>query len=208
MKLKPIITSILFTSILVTGCATNDEAGDALDRTINEKNELDQYEAPSNRNDEEITSQLGYVRYNEDEINTENTHYVGIDRNKMADIITRLILSNDNFEDVATLVTDEEVLIAYNQPEEMEREKAATIAKKTALSVLPRFYHVYVSDQPTAFKDIQSLQNSLTVNDDYENTLQTIIDEMKKAPQGEPVNDSNENYDNEDDQNHYKGLMD
>lgn len=208
MKIKSLISTLFVSSLLVSGCAGNDEAGDdLLDRTIDGDNERDQFQAPSNR-DDEITSQLGYVRYHEDEVDTES-HYVGMDRNKMADIITRLILSYDNFKDVATLVTDEEVLVAYEKPEDLDREKAATIVKKTALSTLPRFYHVYVSDQPTAFKDIQSLQNSFTVNDNYENTLQNIIDKMKEAPQGEPVDDSNENYDNEDDQNNYmRGYMD
>lgn len=202
--------AVLFIVILVSGCATNDQAGDALDRTIDGENEFDQFQEPER--DDELSSKLGYVHYNKDELemDNENNHYVAMDRNKMADMITRLIIRTDNFEEVATLVTDEEVLIAYEKPENMDREEAATVAKKTALSTLPRFYHVYVSDQPTTFRDIQSLQNSNTANNNYENTLQSIIDDMKETPQGEEIDDSNETYDNEDNQNNYetKNRMD
>ncbi|MBM7570968.1 YhcN/YlaJ family sporulation lipoprotein [Aquibacillus albus] len=207
---KNFMFAVLFIVILVSGCATNDQAGDALDRTIDGENEFDQFQEPER--DDELSSKLGYVHYNKDELemDNENNHYVAMDRNKMADMITRLIIRTDNFEEVATLVTDEEVLIAYEKPENMDREEAATVAKKTALSTLPRFYHVYVSDQPTTFRDIQSLQNSNTANNNYENTLQSIIDDMKETPQGEEIDDSNETYDNEDNQNNYetKNRMD
>ncbi|WP_226035917.1 YhcN/YlaJ family sporulation lipoprotein [Aquibacillus saliphilus] len=201
MSTKTFILSSLFASTLViSGCAAGNEAGHDLERTLERDensgtqqgdNARDEFQSDQKDVDQEITSRLGYVKYNKDEIDMEeeSNHYVAMDRWEMADTITRMIIRYDGFEDVATLVTDKEVLIAYNKPENMEREKAATIARKTGLSLLPRFYKVYVSDQSVTFRDIQSLENSLTVDDEYESTLESIIKDMKKTPQGEEVYD-------------------
>ncbi|MDL4839949.1 YhcN/YlaJ family sporulation lipoprotein [Aquibacillus rhizosphaerae] len=188
---KMVYSSLLTVVLLMTGCTSNDEASDILDRSIDgNNNEFDQFDAPGNQ-DDELSSQLGYVHYTGDEFeeDIESDHFITIDRNRMADTITRLVLRNDEFEDVATLVTDEEVLIAYEKPEDMDRELAATIVKKTGLSILPRFFDVYVSDQPVSFRDIQSLKNSTTLEDDYENTLESIIKEMENTPQGVDLDD-------------------
>ncbi|MRH44718.1 hypothetical protein GH741_18890 [Aquibacillus halophilus] len=199
MNTKKFILSSLFASTLVvSGCATGNQGGHDMERTLNGNdgnhnlqgdNARDEFQADEKDADQEITSRLGYVKYSKDEIDmeAESNHYVAMDRWEMADTITRMIIRYDGFEEVATLVTDKEVLIAYNKPENMEREKAATIARKTGLSLLPRFYDVYVSDQSVTFRDIQSLQNSLTIDDEYDNTLNSIIEEMKKTPQGEEV---------------------
>ncbi|MCT2535910.1 YhcN/YlaJ family sporulation lipoprotein [Aquibacillus koreensis] len=195
--LYPTLCAITLT---ISGCTSNDEAGDMLDRSIDGNNEFDQFQAPdANNENNEISSQLGYVHYTEDEVklDRETDHYISIDRNRLADTITRLILQYDGFEDVATLVTDEEVLIAYDKPEDIETEKAASMVKKSAVSVLPSFFNVYVSDQPVTFRDIQSLKNSTTVDDDYENTLENIITEMKKSPQGEEYDHVNEHLNDE-----------
>ncbi|WP_186576367.1 YhcN/YlaJ family sporulation lipoprotein [Aquibacillus kalidii] len=200
---KLILTTLFATSITVSGCASNDEAERDLNRTLDgDDNDVNRFdtETESNRNDDELSSQLGYVHYKEEDLDqdVEEHFYVSVDRKKMADTITRLILRYDGFNDAATLVTDDEVLIAYDKPERLDREQAATIVKKTGLSVLPRYYHVYVSDRDVTFRDIQSLQNSSTLDDDYENTLNNIIEDMKQAPQGEKVDDE---YDREHETN-------
>lgn len=189
--MKKLFITTLFATSVLTGCTSNDEAGDLLDRSINDDTE---YEAPTDE-DNELSSQLGYVHYTNDDFIKEEDQdrFVAMDRNQMADTISRLLLRYDGFEEVATLVTDREVLIAYEKPERLDREQAATIAKKTGLSILPRFYDVYVSDKDVSFRDIQSLQNSNTLRDDYQNTLENIIEDMKEAPQGEEVKDDNDN---------------
>jgi hypothetical protein len=186
---KFIFTSLFASTLLVAGCATSDNATDQLDRSLDGGNGEVNEPATLGPTDD-TSSRLGYVRYEKDQLDmeTEEEKFVTIDRNKMADTITRMILRNEGFEDVATLVTDDEVLIAYNRPEDLDPDKAATIAKKTALSITPRFYHVYVSDKAVTFKDIQSLKNSSSEREDYRNTLESIIDDMKEAPQGEDVN--------------------
>ncbi|WP_053218762.1 YhcN/YlaJ family sporulation lipoprotein [Virgibacillus senegalensis] len=187
MKMRKMVPLLLSILLMASGCATgNRGAVPEVDRSLN-GTESNNQQGTGNVNEDDVTSRLGYVRYKKDELNAdeESRQMVSIDRNKTADTITRMILRYDGFEEAATLVTDDEVLIAYTRPEEMEREKAASIAKKTAMSLMPRYYDIIVSDKAVSFQEIQSLKNSSTLDRDYENTLRSVMESMKKAPQGE-----------------------
>src|SRR5699024_11323998 len=97
------------------------------------------------RNQKRSTNQntdnkLGYVSYTKDKMKNEPKQNVTIDRNKMADMISRIILQHKDFGEVATLVTDEDVLIAYEANDRIDDEDAADIAKKSALSVMPQYF--------------------------------------------------------------------
>ncbi|MGY0693255.1 YhcN/YlaJ family sporulation lipoprotein [Virgibacillus sp. FSP13] len=181
MKWKVLLPSALALGV-ITGCNGTDDAASEQQQIVNELDPAKE-QAPTN---EEMDNKLGYVRYNKDQLNndTEQNHSVRLDRTQMANTITRLILRNDGFDEVATLVTDEEVLIAYQKEDELDEQTAADIASKTAKSTMPGFFDVYVSDNTTLMNDIQSLHNSSTRNKNYDNTIDKIIDEMKKSPQG------------------------
>ncbi|RKQ14550.1 hypothetical protein D8M05_12620 [Oceanobacillus bengalensis] len=152
-----------------------------------------QLEAPP---DTDLNEQLGYVHYSKDEMDVNELNNVTskIDRNQYADMITKIILQNDGFNEVATLVTDEEVLIAYEKNGDLEENAAADIAKRSADSLMPSFFEVYVSDNSSLMYDIQSLHNS-TTDREYDNLINQLIKEMKKSTQG--LNNTNEVEDKE-----------
>lgn len=179
-----VFLSLVFAMIVITGCGNTENATDEREKISDELDPTKELQAPA---DQEQNSRLGYVRYTKDQLNNnaEKNHTAKIDRNEMANMITRIILRNGGFHEVATLVTDKEVLIAYQKDDELDREMAADIAKRSAMSATPRFYDIYVSDNETLINDIHSLHNSSTQNDDYANTIDQIINEMKKSPQGE-----------------------
>ncbi|WP_068672809.1 YhcN/YlaJ family sporulation lipoprotein [Oceanobacillus sp. Castelsardo] len=170
--------------LITSGCNTNNEAENSIQDMQNRNQIQDQlnpnheFQTPSNQ---DINHQLGFVRYSKDEIDTQNmnNHEAKIDRREMADMITRLILNNDGFNEVATLVTDQEVLIAYDRDNNSDSKLTNEIAQKTAESVMPRFYKVYVSDNKSLMYDIQSLHNSNT-NRDYDKLIQKLIKDMEK----------------------------
>ncbi|WP_165767927.1 YhcN/YlaJ family sporulation lipoprotein [Virgibacillus indicus] len=183
MKPKLFIPGIVLAVTVISGCAANDNAMDERNENISELDPARELQAPA---DDELNNRLGYVRYTKDQLNNdaERNHAVTMDRTQMANMITRIILRNDGFNEVATLVTDEEVLIAYDKNEDIDEDIAADIAKKTAVSVMPEFFDVYVSDNDTLIRDIHSLHNSTTTNKNYDNTIDSIIDEMKNSSQG------------------------
>ncbi|UOQ94245.1 YhcN/YlaJ family sporulation lipoprotein [Halobacillus shinanisalinarum] len=179
-RLLPILMGLSF--MVLAGCneAQEEEARNQEPDQALHSNEMDDY------NDRSMDGQVGYVRYKQGQFdqNDEKNQTIKVNREKVADMITRMILKYDGFEDVATLVTDEEVLVAYQTPEGQERELSADMVQKTAYSLVPSFYHVYVSDNPSAFGDIQSLSTTTVYDDQYEEVVDDIINKMKEAPQG------------------------
>ena len=170
------------TFLLVTTGCTMDNAKTEQERIAEELDPTRYNNAPD---DPEWDRRLGYVNYTKDQFDNESNNdlTVPMDRQKTADAITRVILQNEGFNEVATLVTDEEVLIAYDKNEDLTNEKAADIAKKSAMSITPRFFDVFVTDNPTLIPDIRSLHNSATNQNNYQNTLKQIISEMEQTSQ-------------------------
>ncbi|MFB4474330.1 YhcN/YlaJ family sporulation lipoprotein [Virgibacillus sp. SK37] len=176
--------TILYMLFVISACNTNDDTENSIQDMQNRNQIQDQLnpnhkiQTPSNQ---DINHQLGYVRYSKDEIDTQNldNHEARIDRREMADMITRLILNNNGFNEVATLVTDQEVLIAYDRDNNSDSKLTKEVAQKTAESVMPRFYKVYVSDNKSLMYDIQSLHNSNT-NRNYDKLIQKLINDMEK----------------------------
>lgn len=188
-KWKVFLPSVLSLAI-ITGCNGVNNNSQSEQEQMSDSLTPDRQHTPT---DEERDNKLGYVRYNKNQLNNdhENLHSVQIDRDKMADMITRMILRNNGFNEAATLVTDQEVLIAYQLNDDMDPATAADIASKTAKSTMPGFFNIYVSDNQTLMNDIQSLHNSSIRNKNYDNTIDNIIHEMKKSPQGRENNMEN-----------------
>ena len=190
MKIKPIFIVSIIAMLALTACnnGTNEqslEENKIREGTMQERNrivdELDP--AREDAENEELNNQLGYVNYTRDQLENEEkqNHELTLDREQMADYITRTILQNDGFEELATLVTDAEVLIVYRYDHEaFNEEEAADIAKKTANSTMPGFYNVYVSDNEALINDIRSLHNSTTTSE-HDPIVEQIIEEMEKT---------------------------
>lgn len=188
MKIKPVFIVSIIAMLALTACnnGTNEqslEENKIREGTMQERNrivdELDP--AREDAENEELNNQLGYVNYTRDQLENEEeqNHELTLDREQMADHITRTILQNDGFEELATLVTDAEVLIVYRYDHEaFNEEEAADIAKKTANSTMPGFYDVYVSDNEALINDIRSLHNSTTTSG-HDPIVEQIIEEME-----------------------------
>lgn len=74
------------------------------------------------------------------------------------------------------------------------RFETADQVKKTAISVVPRYYHVYVSDNPRMFQDIERFGRLDANSRNIDQILQQTIKEMLKSPQGRKVSSGeNEN---------------
>lgn len=183
MNIKILLPFVICALFFVSACSdyinngATDDDEDSLDPSRN-------MQAPVDESD--LNDKLGYVHYTRTDLDTnpKPTPNLTIDRNAMANMITRTIMQNPGFEEAATLVTDQEVLIAYQKTEEMDEEQAAKIAKTTAMSTMPRYFNIYVSDNNVLIKDIHSLHRSSTKNKSYDNTINRIIQEMKKSHQG------------------------
>ncbi|KAA0545428.1 sporulation protein [Bacillus sp. BGMRC 2118] len=160
---------------------------------VSDKNELyNSRKMSSNSDHDEAGTNFGFVRHQKSPIAGENDYYVGdmpqIDREQVADLISKMSILLPNVNDVGTLVTDEEVLIAY-ETDSSNRFETADQVKKTAMSVVPRWYHVYVSDDPMMIDEVQKYGRLDSNSRDIDRILDTTIKDMLNAPQGRKLSD-------------------
>ncbi|TYR78686.1 sporulation protein [Priestia megaterium] len=190
---KKLTKAGLLITIALTGCQGNHEIdNEALSpnnpNAINvaDHNHNDLYN--ENKNNE---TDYGYVRYQKSPVANHTGTYQNIatfDREEAADTISKLCAATPNVNDVATLVTDEDVLIAY-KTDTKDRNVTADQVKRTAMSVMPRYYHVYVSDNPQHIQDIERFSESTTQEVAVKRAVHLTIKEMLKSPQGRKMND-------------------
>ena len=195
--MKKLILIIGISSIVaVTGCSkdmANRDVYEESGNTVNVNNKRsDLYNEGGSRNIRNVNNNYGFVRHQKSPLmgeNTANDHYTALDREQIANIISKYCTNIPNINDVSTLVTDQEVLIAYDT-DAKDRNLAADQVKRTAMSVVPRYYHVYVTDNKALRQDVQNLASLDSNSRNSRNLVTHLITQMKKSPQGTRMNAS------------------
>ena len=198
---KTIMMVGLSSLIALTGCSGNQEQGQGSradgDRPSNVNNPAQYYDEDNRNYSNNEKDDFGFTRSDNATINgrkvsTDNTEAT-VDREQLSDLITRLSLSIPNVQDVSTLVTDEEVLVVY-ETDTKSRMDTADQVKRTAMSIVPRYYHVYVSDDKTMAQDIENFAQLEPDSEGIDYTINKTIKRMLKSPQGYRMSDvENEN---------------
>jgi hypothetical protein len=160
---------------------------------VSEKNETYNQNNLRDGKDNDIGTNFGFVRHQKSPIPGDRDEYYfdempALNRENLADIISKMAVLLPNVNDVATLVTDEEVLVAY-ETDSANRFETADQVKKTAISVVPRYFHVYVSDNPRMIKEIEKYGQLDSNSRDIDQILDVTIAEMLNSPQGRNLND-------------------
>ncbi len=198
LKKYKIISGLIALTAL-TGCGTSDdnagvnhESGNSIYRI--DQNEL--YNAKGVKNDGKEMTNFGYVRHQKNPVPGGANVYSNLptmDREKVADLISKICTTIPNVKDVGTLVTDEEVLVAYDTDSE-DRMLTADQVKRSAMSVVPRYFHVYVSDNPDMMNQIERFGRLDSDSRNVDQIITSTIQQMIKSPQGYKVSDGeNEN---------------
>ncbi|MGG3564104.1 YhcN/YlaJ family sporulation lipoprotein [Neobacillus rhizosphaerae] len=206
MLKKLIVIAGLCTITALTGCTKDtgnrdvyEESGNTIN-VNNKRHEL--YNEGASRGVRNVSDNYGFVRHQKSPImndNTANDGYTALDREQLANIISKYSVNVPNVNDAATLVTDQEVLIAY-VTDSKDRNMTADQVKKTAFSVVPRYYHVYVTDNKALMRDVENLANLDSTSRNARHAVTELITQMKKSPQGMRLSDSeNENGETPDD---------
>ncbi|MGM7634125.1 YhcN/YlaJ family sporulation lipoprotein [Bacillus sp. Hm123] len=199
---KPLLMVGLTSVMLLGACAIGDQdnaAGGIYEKdgnTINVRNREDLYNPndAQNRNLDLTTgdrsNDFGYVRQQKSPIQGETVSYKNmytIDRERTADAISKLSVGLSTVNDCSVLVTDKEVLIAYDTDAKTKKERtdAAEQVKKTAMSVVPRWYNIYVTDDVGLRRDIENIAPLKANADGAQDTIDRTIQLMTKhSPQG------------------------
>lgn len=174
----------------LTACQNQAGQDDFLNETGNTINVNDQRAEIYNQEHDNVSEDFGYVRHQKSPIpgnNASANHYAAIDREQIADIIGKYCTEVPNVDDISTLVTDEEVLIVY-ETNSQDRNATADQVKRMAMSVVPRWYHVYVSDDTSLRKNVESWATLDSDSRNVEYGIDSLIQEMLDSPQGRKMN--------------------
>lgn len=186
-------------TVAMTGCAAGDDNASPGDRdggagiyqqsgnTLNVNDERpDLYNEKGRKGMTNRSEDFGYVRHQKTGVmgadNMENA-YQSIDREQIADMISRFSLMAQDVDDVSTLVTDEEVLIVYETDSE-NRDQTADQVKRMAMSVVPRWFHVYVSDDTSLRNEVENFASLDTDSRNVGDLIDGVVKQMLKSPQG------------------------
>lgn len=188
---KPLIILSLCGICALTACQNNQDQSKAgiYQKSGNTINVNDDRAELYKEDSDNVSEDFGYTRHQKSPIMTDRTskqHYAAIDREKLSDIIGKYATDLSGVNDVSTLVTDEEVLIIYDTNSK-NRSETADQVKRTAMSVVPRWYHVYVSDNTNIRKTIESYAQLDSDSKNVHDALDDIIKQMKKSPQGKKM---------------------
>jgi Sporulation lipoprotein YhcN/YlaJ (Spore_YhcN_YlaJ) len=137
---------------------------------------------------------FGYVRYKRTGVMAANDQpKYEVDREQLANMISKLGAQVPNVDDVSTLVTDEEVLMVYASDSDNPNETAEQV-KKMAMSVVPGWFHIYVSDDTGLRQNVENFATLKSNSRDVDALIDKLIKQMEKSPQGQDTADST--YDN------------
>lgn len=186
MKKITLVSSMIGLSLL-TACqyGAEEDMYKESGNTINVQNRHELY----NKNTDQKNDDFGYVRHQKSGV-AQDTAYQkpqSINREQLAHTISSICVQLPHVNDVATLVTDSEVLVGY-QTDSQNRNEVADQVKKSAASAVPRYYNVYVSDNKAMIKQIESFSPLSSTSRDIDQILNKTIKEMMKSPQGHTSN--------------------
>lgn len=193
MKFKNMMI-LLISFIALAACQMQHDAGERemlhkSGNTINVSDRTDMYNEKGLPNEKEgKMTNFGYVRQTKKEItrNGKSAEVHAINREQVAHIISSMAVQLPNVNDAATLVTDEEVMIAY-QTDTKNRSQTADQVKRTALSVIPSYFHIYVADNPVIIKQLEAYSRMDTNTKNMDGITEVTIREMLKYPQGKRI---------------------
>lgn len=193
---KLVIVLGLCTITALTGCSNDTGRNDLYQEsgnTINvNKKRYELYREGESEGVRDVSTKYGFVRHQKSPVmgdNTANNTYTALDREQVAHVISKQSVNIPNVHDVSALVTDQEVLVAYDT-DSKDRNLTADQVKKTAMSVVPRFYHVYVTDNRHLRRDVENLAGLNSTSKNARNVVDNVIKQMKKSPQGKNLNAS------------------
>lgn len=188
------LTAVAAVSLL-TACQVRDnaevgEGKDALQQEeggrvllSNKGNDNTIYQHGSDREHMQYaTTNMGYSRRQKnDETNQKGNQVAYINRETLANIISDLEIKLPDVRDAASMVTDDEVFVVY-RAHTTDPKLVQDQVRKTALSVVPRYYHVYTSTDQKLMTQMEGLKSGRLSNTEFAHTIEMLKREMSKDP--------------------------
>ncbi|WP_459501689.1 YhcN/YlaJ family sporulation lipoprotein [Bacillus sp. C1] len=174
--MKKQIILFLLTLSLFIGCQTTNKA--EMEREEGSRVLVSNKKGMYHTDNTKLTK-IGYSSKQKDEVS--NKQVGAINREKVAEMVTSLIVKLPDVTNAATLVTDDEVFVVY-RANTTNPPLVTDQVYKTALSIVPRYYKAYVSTDQKLISQIQGLQSGTLNDTEYEQSIDMLKREMSKNP--------------------------
>ncbi|MGG1663045.1 YhcN/YlaJ family sporulation lipoprotein [Brevibacillus sp. NRS-1366] len=133
---------------------------------------------------------MGYVQTDRQHVHTANASHVYVDRNALAQAVGNVTASCPGVQRSTVLVTDEEIFVGLNT-NGADARTAKHQAKMNAMSVSPRYYKVYVTDNQNDIQEIARVAsrstNVHTARTEDTTSINTLIKRMGGTTDSEQV---------------------
>jgi len=185
--MKNHVSWVLASTILLGACSFPNTP--TVEPEFEQSAEADTMEDRTSENDFGFATQTSNPEDNQGE--NHGKEYK-LDRQVTAEAISRFAASIQGVENASTVVTGQEVLISYEvaPDSDIDRNEMADQVKRSALSVVPRWFHVYVTDDPSLRINVERLAQTNLTHADMKTSIAATIDLMRESsPQGYPVDD-------------------
>ncbi len=193
--MKRLLLTTVAALSLLTACQARDtaevgEEGNALQQEeggrvllSNKRNTNSMYRQSSDTSDMRYaTTNMGYSRRQKNDSADRDLNQVAyIDRESLANIITDLEIKMPDVTDAATMVTDDEVFVVY-RANTTNPKLTQDQVRRTALSVVPRYYHVYTSTEQKLMTQMEGLKSGRMNNTEFAQTIDMLKREMSTQP--------------------------
>ncbi|MFS0647031.1 YhcN/YlaJ family sporulation lipoprotein [Siminovitchia sp. 179-K 8D1 HS] len=196
--MKKFISALAISGILLSACGVNDrqaaENNTVYKKSGNTVNRTDRNDLYNGSNDNQ---NFGFVRQVKSPVPGESTNINPgdiVSREQLANQISKLTVGLPQVNDNSVVVTDKEVLIAYqaDAADERSRAEVAEQVKKTAESAVPQWFGIYVTDDPALRQYVENIASMTPNRGNTDKAVRDTVKMMKKnSPQGR--NDSNMN---------------
>ncbi|TQK54247.1 sporulation lipoprotein YhcN/YlaJ [Brevibacillus sp. AG162] len=129
---------------------------------------------------------MGYAQTDRQHMRTAGVTNVYVDRNTLAQAVGNVTASCPGVQRSTVLVTDREIFVGLNT-QGADARTAKKQAKMNAESVSPRYYRVYVTDNPNDIQEIARVasrsSNVSTARTEDANSIDTLVKRMGGTPQ-------------------------
>lgn len=196
--MKKMISALAMSGILLSACGGNDQQiadnDSVYKKSGNTMNQTDRNDLYNESNDNQ---NYGFVRQVKNPVPGESTNINAGDvvtREQLANQISKLTVGLPDVNDSSVVVTDAEVLIAYqaDTSDERSRARVADQVKKTAESAVPKWFGIYVTDDPTLRQNVENIASMTPNQANTDKAVKDTVRMMKEnSPQGR--NDSKMN---------------
>ncbi|MBS4222900.1 YhcN/YlaJ family sporulation lipoprotein [Lederbergia citrea] len=191
------IVPIFISTLVLAACGANDRRVAENDHLYHKSgNSIDVAEHGDIYNDNRNQANndlFGFVRQVKSPVpgETIDTKPIRINREQTANNISKMAVNLPNVQDASVLVTDQEVLVAYliNNTDEKVRFETADQVKKIAISAVPRWFHIYVTDDPALRQNVENIASMNARSTNKDKTVRDTVNLMlERSPQGRHLN--------------------